>query len=97
MIRSKDGLFRERINKSEKGKIFTDDPIAWDLELLRGRTRQTTLVLRLGNNDNNEVVRIDGDTASVEPEAACVGILHRHSGLQITLHVDELLLTEAPR
>jgi hypothetical protein len=94
MIRSKDGLFRERINKSEKGKISTDDPIAWDLELLRVGTRQTTLVLRLGNN---EVVRIDGDTASVEPEAACVGILHRHSGLQITLHVDELLLTEAPR
>ena len=94
MIHSKDGLFRERINKSEKGKISTDDPIAWDLELLRVGTRQTTLVLRLGNN---EVVRIDGDTASVEPEAACVGILHRHSGLQITLHVDELLLTEAPR
>ena len=66
----------------------------WDLELLRVGTRQTTAVLRL---NNNVVARINGDTTSVEPDAACVGILHRHSGLQITLHVDQLLLTEAPR
>jgi hypothetical protein len=26
-----------------------------------------------------------------------VGILHRHGGLQITLHVDQLRLTEVPR
>jgi hypothetical protein len=43
------------------------------------------------------VARINGDTTGVEPDTGCVGILHRHSGLQITLHVDQLLLTEAPR
>ena len=93
LIRSADGLFRERIDVSE-GKIFRDGPVGWELELLRLGTRQTTAVLRL---DNNVVARINGDTTSVEPDAACVGILHRHSGLQITLHVDQLLLTEAPR
>ena len=67
--------------------------VRWELELLRLGTRQTTAVLRL---DNNVVVRINGDTTTVEPDAACVGILHRHSGLQITLHVDQLFLTEAP-
>jgi hypothetical protein len=46
--------------------------------------------------DNKVVARINGDTTSVEPDAAAVGILHRHSGLQITLHVDQVLLTEAP-
>jgi len=61
---------------------------------LRIGTRQTTIVLRL----NDEiVVRINGDTASVEPDAASVGIVHKHSGLQIALHVDQLRLTEAPR
>ena len=54
-------------------------------------TRQTTAVVRL----NNVVARINGDTTSVEPDAACVGIVHRHSGLQITLHIGQLLLTEA--
>jgi hypothetical protein len=43
------------------------------------------------------VARINGDTTGVEPDAACVGILHRHAGLQITLHIDQLRLTEAPR
>jgi hypothetical protein len=42
-------------------------------------------------------VRINGDTTGVEPDTGRVGILHRHSGLQITLHVDQLLLTEVPR
>jgi Peptidase family M23 len=93
LIRSADGLFRERIDVIE-GKISTDDPIGWDLELLRVGTRQTTAVLRL---NNNVVARINGDTTSVEPDAACVGILHRHGGLHITLHADQLLLTEAPR
>jgi len=37
------------------------------------------------------------DPGAVKPDAGCVRILHRHSGLQITLHVDQLLLTEAPR
>ena len=61
----------------------------WDLKLLRIATRQTTAVLRL----NNQIVaRINGDTT-----AAGVGIVHKHSGLQITLHVDQLRLTEAPR
>jgi hypothetical protein len=93
LIRSADGLFRERIDVYE-GEIFRDGQVRWELELLRVGTRQTTAVVRL---NNNVVARINGDTTSVEPDAACVGILHRHSGLQITLHVDQLLLTEAPR
>jgi Peptidase family M23 len=93
LIRSADGLFRERINVTE-GEISRDVPVRWELELLRVGTRQTTAVVRL---NNNVVVRINGDTTSVEPDAACVGILHRHSGLQITLHVDQLLLTEVLR
>ena len=91
LIRSADGLFRERIDVIE-GEIFRDDPVRWELELLRIGTRQTTAVLRLRNN---VVARINGDTTSVEPDAACVGIVHRHSGLRITLHVDQILLTEA--
>jgi Peptidase family M23 len=93
LIRNADGLFRERIDVIE-GKISKDDPIGWELELLRVGTRQTTAVLRL---NDNVVARINGDTTSVEPDAGCVGILHRHGGLQITLHVDQLLLTEAPQ
>jgi len=93
LIRSADGLFRERIDVTE-GEIFRDGPVRWGLDLIRLGTRQTTAVLRLGNN---VVARIDGDTTSVEPDNACVGILHRNSGLQITLHVDQLVLTEAPR
>jgi hypothetical protein len=50
--------------------------------------------LRLGDN---VVARINGDTSNIEPDAACVGIMHRYGGLQITLHVDQLRLTEAPR
>jgi hypothetical protein len=91
-IRSADGLFRERIDVSE-GEIFRDGQVRWELELFRIGTRQTTAVLRL----DNVVARINGDTTDVEPDAACVGILHRHGGLQVTLHVDQLLLTEAPR
>jgi len=93
LIRSAAGLFRERIDVSE-GEVSLDEPTNWELELLRLGTRQTTAVLRLRNN---VVVRINGDTASVEPDTGCAGILHRHSGLQITLHVDQLRLTEAPR
>jgi len=93
LIRSADGLFRERIDVIE-GEIFRDDPVQWELELLRIGTRHTTAVLRLRNN---VVARINGDTNSVEPDAACVGIVHRHSGLGITLHVDQILLTEALR
>lgn len=93
LIRSADGLFRERIDVLE-GTLSTDDPMGWDLELLRIGTRQTTAVLRL---NANVVARISGDTTSAEPDAACVGILHRHEGLHITLHVDRLLLTESPR
>jgi hypothetical protein len=93
LIRSADGLFRERIDVNE-GEIFRDSPVRWELELLRLGTRQTTAVLRL---DGNVVARINGDTTSVEPDTGCVGILQRHSGLQITLHVDQLFLTEAPR
>jgi hypothetical protein len=84
LIRSAEGLFRERVDVNE-GEIFRDGPV---------RSRQTTAVLRL---DGNVVVRINGDTTAAEPDTACVGILHRHSGLQITLHVDQLRLTEEPR
>ncbi len=93
LIRSADGLFRERIDVSE-GEIVRDGPVRWELELLRSGTRQTTVVLRL---DGNVVARINGDTTDVEPDTACVGILHRHGRLQRTLHVDQLFLTEAPR
>lgn len=78
----------------KEGEIFRDSSVRWELELLRLGTRQTTAVLRL---DGNVVARIDGYTTAIEPDSACVGILHRYSGLQITLHVDQLLLTEAPR
>ncbi|HJU06120.1 MAG TPA: M23 family metallopeptidase [Nitrospiraceae bacterium] len=93
MIRSTDGLFRERIDV-EDGKISTDGPAKWEVELSRVGTRQTTAILRLANK---EIVRLDGDTTNVEPDGAFVGILHRHDGLQITLHIDQVLLTEAPR
>ena len=91
LIRSANGLFRERIDVIE-GEILRDAPVQWELELLRIGTRQTTAVLRLRNN---VVARINGDTTTVEPDAASVGIVHRHGGLQITLHVDQILLTEA--
>ena len=93
LIRSADGLFRERIDVRE-GEVFWDVSVSWELDLIRLSTRQTTAVLRL---DNKVVARINGDTTSIEPDAACVGIVHRHSGLQITLHLDQLRLTEAPR
>lgn len=93
LIRSADGLFRGKIDVKE-GKIARDVSASWELDLIRVGTRQTTVVLRLSNN---VVVRINSDTTSVEPDAACVGIAHRYSGLQITLHADELRLTEAPR
>ena len=93
LIRSADGLFRERIDITE-GEIFKDAPVRWELELLRLGTRQTTAVVRLGNQ---VVARINGDTTSIEPDNACVGILHRHSELRITLHIDQLVLTERPR
>jgi len=92
LIRSADGLFREKIDVDE-GEIARNISAKWELDLLRLGTRQTTAVLRL---NNNAVARINGDTTSVEPDAGCVGVLHRHSGLQITLHVDQLRLTEAP-
>jgi hypothetical protein len=93
LMRSGDGLFRERIDVNE-GEIFQDGRVRWELDLLRLGTRQTTAVLRL---DSNVVARINGDTIDVEPDTGCVGILHRHSGLQIALYVDQLLLTEALR
>jgi Peptidase family M23 len=93
LIRSGDFLFREKIDVNE-GVISLNKPVRWELDLIRLGTRQTTAVLRLGND---VVARIDGDTTISEPDNACVGILHRHSGLQITLHIDQLLLTETPR
>lgn len=94
MIRSRDGLFRERINGGEKGKMAIETAAKWELDLIRLGTRQTTAVLRL---NDKIVARINGDTTSVEPDAVGVGIAHRHNGLQITLLIDELRLTEAPR
>ncbi|MGH3799786.1 MAG: M23 family metallopeptidase [Pseudonocardiaceae bacterium] len=94
LIRGADGLFRERIDVTDKGRISTDDPVELEFEVVRVRTRQTTAVVRL---NNRVVARVNGDTTSVEPDAGCVGILHRYSGLQITLHIDQLFLTEEPR
>jgi hypothetical protein len=111
LIRSDDGFFRERIDVND-GEIFENKAVRWELDLLRLGTRQTTAVLRLDNNvvaringetredvklDNNEVSRLNGETRDVEPDNACVGILHRHKGLRITLHIDRLVLTEKPR
>jgi hypothetical protein len=92
-MRSDEVFFREKIDVT-KGVISLAMAIRWELELLRLGTRQTTAVLRLGDEI---VARVDGDTTSVEPDNACVGILHEHSGLRITLHIDKLLLTETPR
>jgi hypothetical protein len=92
-IRSAEGLFRERIDAIE-GEIFTDGPVRWELELLRLGTRQSTAVVRL---DENVVARVGGDTIGVEPNAACVGILHGQSDVRITFYVDQVRLTEAPR
>jgi hypothetical protein len=93
LTRSANGLFRERIDVDE-GKISLDKTVTWKLDLIRIGTRQTTAVLRFGDE---VVARINGDTTRVEPDTSFVGILHRHSGLQITLQVDQLLLTEALR
>jgi hypothetical protein len=93
LIRSANGMFREKIDVNE-GEISRNEAVSWELELLRLHTRQTTAVLRRGNN---VIARINGDTTRVEPDNACVGILHRHSGINITLHVDQLFLTEEPR
>ena len=93
LIRSADGLFREKIDVDE-GKIVRNVSARWELDLIRLGTRQTTAVVRI---NNNVIARINGDTTSIEPDVGCVGILHRHSGLQITLHVDQVRLTEAPR
>jgi Peptidase family M23 len=93
LIRSANGLFRERIDVDDV-EISLDNTFTWKLDLIRIGTRQTTAVLRLGDV---EVARINGDTTRVEPDSGCVGILHRHSGLHITLQADQLLLTEALR
>ena len=78
----------------KEGEILLDAFVSWELDLFRLATRQTTVVLRL---NGDEVARINADTTGVEPDAGCVGILHRHSALRITLHVDKLCLTEVPR
>ena len=57
LIRSADGLLRERINVETEGEIFPDGWVRWELDLFRLATRQTTVVLRL---DGNEVARING-------------------------------------
>lgn len=93
VIRGADGLFRERIDVAE-GEVSLDRAVTLDLDVPRLGTRETTAVVRL---DRKVIARIDGDTAGAEPDAACVGIVHRHAGLQATLHVDELLLTERLR
>ena len=93
LIRSADGLFREKIDVDE-GAIAQNVSARWELDLIRAGTRQTTAVLRI---NGNVIARINGNTESVEPDVGCVGILHRHSGVEIKLHIDQLRLTEAPR
>jgi len=91
LMRSAGDLSRESIDVSQH--VPLNAPARWDLALLRVGTRQTTAVLRL---NSRVVARVNGDTTSVEPDTAFVGILHRHGGLRMTLHVDQLRLTEAP-
>lgn len=93
LIRSLDGFVRERIDVIE-GTVGRQEWVRWELDLLRLGTRSTTVVLRV---DRNVVARVGGDTSGIEPDTACAGILHRHGGLRVTLHLDRLLLTEAPR
>ena len=93
LIRSADGLFREKIDVTE-GIVSPGAFVRWELELIRLGTRQTTAVLRFGSN---VVARINGDTTNVEPDTGRVAILHSHSGLKLTLHIDQLFLTETPR
>jgi len=93
LIRSEDGMLRERINVI-KGQLAPTDKKRWELELLRIGTRETTAVLWL---NDTEVGRTNGDTTNVEPNRAYAGILHRHSNIAVTIHLDELLLTEAAR
>jgi hypothetical protein len=93
LIRSTEGFFRERLDQIE-GKVIRNVPARWELDVTRLGTRQTTAVIRI---DGNVIARINGDTTSVEPDAGCVGILHKHGGLQVTLHIDQVRLTEAPR
>ena len=93
LVRAASGLFRELIDV-EEGQIAVGQSTRWELDLLRLATRQTTAVVRV---NHNVVARLNGDTTTVEPDAACAGILHRHGGLHITLHLDQLGLTEKPR
>jgi hypothetical protein len=93
LIRNADGLFREKIDV-EEGKIVRNVSARWELDLIRLGTRQTTAIVRI---NQNVIARINGDTRSVEPDTGFVGISHRHSRLRVTLHVDQLRLTEAPR
>src|SRR5215510_9781082 len=93
LIRAEDGFFREKIDVTE-GAVLTGAFTRWELELIRIGTRQTTAILRFGNN---VVARINGDTTSAEPDTGIVGILHSHSDLKLTLHIDQLFLTETPR
>src|SRR5262245_25767368 len=93
LVRASAGLFRELIDIHE-GRISVDESARWELDLLRLATRQTTAVVRV---NHNVVARLNGDTTTIEPDTACAGILHRHDGLQIVLHLDQLGLTEAPR
>jgi hypothetical protein len=63
----------------------------WELDLLRLGTRQTTAVLLAGG----EVARVNGDTTGLEPDTACAGVVRRHGGLPVMLHLDRLALTDA--
>jgi len=92
LVRSADGLLKEKIDVKE-GKLFRAVSARWEFDLIRLGTRQTTAVVRI---NDNVIARLNGNTVSGEPDAGCVGISHRHSGLRITLHVDRLRLTEAP-
>jgi len=92
-IRGTQGLYREVIDVQE-GKISPNQIVRWELDLVRLGTRQTTAVLRLAHR---VVARVNGDTTTIEPDAACAGILHRHGEQHVTLHFDQLVLTESPR
>ena len=92
LIRAEDGMLRERIDVDDD--VVAGTASSWELELLRVGTRETTAVLWL---NRSRISQLDGHTTTLEPDHACAGVLHRHAPLPVTLHFDDLYLTEALR
>jgi hypothetical protein len=97
-IRSQDRFLKEKIDVVE-GEVSTTEPYTWEVELLRLGTRQPTAILRFttARGEGRVVARINGDATTRQPDAACAGLMHRLSHRHMVLHLDRLLLSEAPR